>query len=66
LKNKKGRYFSLVVAQKISRRILSDRSTSPFALWRIPDGKKENSATLATVLMDSLGLSFNPYREPLA
>jgi isopenicillin-N N-acyltransferase like protein len=65
LQNKTGRDLSLVAARKISRRILSDRSGSPFALWRVPNGREETSATLATVLTDSLTLSFVPYRNPL-
>ena len=61
LKNKKGRYLSLVAARNISRKILSDRSTEPFALWRVPNGREETSATLATVLTDSISLSFLSY-----
>lgn len=51
-------------ARRLARRILSDRASLPWALWRELDPPREASATLAAVLVGTDRLAIEFYREP--
>jgi acyl-CoA:6-aminopenicillanic acid acyl transferase len=67
LKEKLGRKgakkLSIVTARKLAKEILSDRSGHPFAIWREENPPKENSATLATIFVETESLTMEVYRN---
>jgi hypothetical protein len=58
----KRKHFSKSVVKETARRILSDRSGAPYAIWRRAEIPQEISVTVATVLVDTAGLRMEVYR----
>ncbi len=55
---------SLPIARNLARRILSDRSGLPYAIWRMADSTLEPSATLAAAILCTSPAEWEIYRGP--
>lgn len=60
---KKGHFFSPVEARRLARRILSDRSTLPYAIWREADRAEDRGATVAAAIFGTDQETFDVYRR---